>query len=58
VEAIRAQLASPEPRVGAVRAAAKAIKAVLDGLTATGKAAREAVPLLERARAPLARLRS
>jgi hypothetical protein len=37
---------------------AAAIKETLDGLAGTGKAAREALPLLERAKALLGRLRA
>ena len=58
LEAMRAQLASPKPRLGAVRAAAVAIKETLEGLAGTGKAAREVLPLLERAKALLGRLRA
>ena len=57
VEALRAQLGSPKPRLGPVREAAVAIKEVLDGIGRAGRAAGDALPLLERAKTLLGRLR-
>ena len=54
---LSAQLASPKPRLTAVREAATAIRDVLDSLARSGKPTRDALPLLERARALLGRLR-
>ena len=50
---LQAQMASPRPRLAAVREAAAGIRDVLEGLARSGKAARDAFPLLERARALL-----
>ena len=56
--ALQAQLASPRPRLAAVREAATGIRDVLESLARSGKAARDALPLLERTRALLGRMRT
>ena len=58
VDALRAQAASPRPRLAAVRDAATGVTAVLDGIARAGRAAQDTLPLLERAGALLRRLRS
>ena len=55
---LQAQLASPRPRLAAVREAATGIRDVLEGLARSGKAARDALPLLESARSLLGRMRT
>ena len=55
---LQAQMASPRPRLAAVREAAAGIRDVLEGLARSGKAARDAFPLLERESALLGRMRA